>query len=306
MIVVVGSINMDIVINVEKIPQLGETVMGQDAIHVPGGKGANQAAAIAKLGRDVKLIGAVGTDSDGDFLIEYIKGSGVDTSYILKKDIAFTGMAFIVVDSNGDNVITVTPGANFKLTPEDIEHSYSAIQAAQILLVQLEIPLDTARKALEMAKAYGKMTILNPAPGTLLESHIYSLADILTPNKMELGCLSGIDIDSDEDVVRACGILRAQGASTIIVTLGSEGSFLYDSNGGEFIPATEVDAVDSTAAGDAYSAALAFYIARMEGQCQMRDAAKFASLAGALTVTRAGALPSLPSAEELENFLKNL
>ena len=306
MIAVVGSINMDMVVNVNSIPRIGETVLGDDALRVPGGKGANQAVTIAKLGGEVALIGAVGTDPTGEFLLDSIKKSGVDTHHVVKKSKALTGMAFVIVDNKGDNIITVTPGANFHLAPMDIENNCSVLQSAKIVLVQMEIPIQTVQKTLEVAKAYGKTTLLNPAPATQFDHRLYSLVDILTPNKTELEFLSGMKADTNDEILKACETLYAKGISTIIVILGSKGSFLFDSNGGEFIPAVHVTAVDSTAAGDAYNAALAFYLAQPNKERSIREAAQFASLAGALTVTKVGAQPSLPTAKELEAFWKSL
>lgn len=299
MVIVVGSLNMDLVVRAPRIPRPGETVLGSDFKQVPGGKGGNQADAAAKLGAETAMIGAVGNDSMGDQLVHSLKKDGVNVDMVLVKENLPTGVAAIVVEDSGNNAITVAPGANSGLTPEDLTAMGKVFERAKVMLVQLETPLDTVKSALRMAREKKVTTILNPAPANELDSEILSLVDILTPNESELELLSGMDTDTIEKVEAAGRSLLKKGVSKLIVTLGSQGSLHIDKDSSRLLPAYGVKAVDTTAAGDSFNAALAV---SMSKGGSMEDAMDFATKVGAMTVTKHGAQTSLPLIHEVEDF----
>lgn len=298
MITVVGSLNMDLVTQSDRLPRPGETVMGKDFKQVPGGKGGNQAAAIGKLGYEVNMIGCVGKDAMGKFLKDSLKESGVNVESVLEKE-ASTGVASIVVDKKGTNFITVAPGANYQLSVDDIKELSPVITSSNLLLVQLEIQLDTVREALKIAKKAGKMTVLNPAPAVPLDDEMLQNTDILTPNETELELLSGLPTDTLESVKIAGRKLIGQGVKELVVTLGGNGSMHITKDQSKHYPAYKVKVVDTTGAGDSFNGAMAVYLS----QGRTMDAAiKFAMKVGAVTVTREGAQTSLPTREEVEQF----
>ncbi len=297
-VVVVGSSNTDMVVPVPHIPGVGETVLGEDLIIAPGGKGANQAVAAARLGAEVVFIGAVGSDDFGQKAIKGLKADGIDTSYIKIVDGTPSGVALIMVDPSGNNSIAVSPGANSRLFPEDIELSSTALQNARIMLTQLEVPLDTVATALELGRKMGCVTMLNPAPApaTGLPSDIISQVDMITPNEVEARALVGRDMPA-EDLAKA---LLDLGVKTVILTLGERGALVAQQDKLVAMEPFVVSPVDTTAAGDAFSGALAVAIA--EG-LELIDAVRFANAAAALSVTKMGAQPSMPTRAELETFL---
>ena len=299
MVIVVGSLNMDLVVRAPKIPRPGETVLGSDFKQVPGGKGANQADAASKLGAETAMLGAVGKDSMGDQLIQALKKDGVNVEMVLKKENLPTGVAAIVVEDSGNNAITVAPGANSALTPDDLSGMEKVFEKAKVMLVQLETPIDTVKASLRMARKNNVTTILNPAPATELDDEIFSLVDILTPNETELELLSGMETDSIEKVEAAGKHLLKKGVSKLIVTLGSQGSIHIEKDFVRLHPAYSVKAVDTTAAGDSFNAALAVSLAKGE---PMENAITFATKVGAMTVTKHGAQTSLPLMGEVLEF----
>ena len=299
MVIVVGSLNMDLVIRAPKIPRPGETVLGSDFRQVPGGKGANQADAAAKLGAETAILGAVGRDSMGSTLVQALKMDGVKVDMVLEKEDLPTGVAAIVVEDSGNNAITVAPGANSGLTPHDISSMEGIFKGATVMLVQLETPLDTVKRALQLARENNVKTILNPAPAMELDDEIFSLVDIMTPNETELEILSGMDTSDLDKVERAGQYLLKKGVSRLIVTLGSQGSMDIVQDSATTYPAYKVKAVDTTAAGDSFNAALAVSIANGES---MEDSIRFATKVGAMTVTKHGAQTSLPLVGQVEDF----
>ena len=299
MVIVVGSLNMDLVVRAPKIPRPGETVLGSDFKQVPGGKGANQADAASKLGAETAMLGAVGKDSMGDQLIQALKKDGVNVEMVLKKENLPTGVAAIVVEDSGNNAITVAPGANSALTPDDLSGMEKVFEKAKVMLVQLETPIDTVKASLRVARKNNVTTILNPAPATELDDEIFSLVDILTPNETELELLSGMETDSIEKVEAAGKHLLKKGVSKLIVTLGSQGSIHIEKDFVRLHPAYSVKAVDTTAAGDSFNAALAVSLAKGE---PMENAITFATKVGAMTVTKHGAQTSLPLMGEVLEF----
>ena len=298
-IVVVGSANTDLVVRTEVAPDAGETVVGKDFLIAPGGKGANQAVAAARLGGEVTFVAKLGDDDFGRNNLGLYREEGIDTSLISFDRDAPSGVALIIVEEGGENRIVVVPGANGRLTPRDIERSRRAFEGAAVLLVQLEIPLETVEAALRMAKAEGLLTVLNPAPATPLDREVLELVDILTPNEIELfGLLGGPHAKSVEEEARR---LLELGPRHVVVTLGEKGAMIVSPGRDALhIPAFEVEPVDTTAAGDAFNGALA--VALAEGK-PIEDAVKFACAAGALATTVLGAQPSLPRRDEVEALL---
>lgn len=297
-ICVIGSLNMDLVVNVDNMPKKGQTLIGSDFKEVPGGKGANQAVAMARLGGDVTMIGKVGTDSFGQTLIDALKNDNVNTTYVHKED-GPTGVAMITVDKNAENSIVVAPGANFKVKENDIDKNIDAIKNSDIVVVQLETPLETIKYALKSAKKLGKYTILNPAPAVKLEDSIIENVDLLTPNETELEILSGVSINCEDDILKAAQTMIEKGVKELIVTLGSKGSLYINKETSMFKKSYKVDAVDTTAAGDSYTGALSVAFSKGENIDVAMD---FASRVGALCVTKEGAQSSLPTLEEVERF----
>jgi len=301
-VVVVGSFNIDLVIKAERRPQKGETLIGQEFGMFSGGKGFNQATAAARLGADVVMIGRLGTDTFGDILMSASTEEKIDTNFVVRDAEVGTGVATIVIDAAGDNSIILVPHANMRLSVEDVERASAQIASADVLLLQLEVPIEASQKAAEIAKANGAKVILNPAPARELPDSFLAQVDILTPNEVETEFLSGLKVSDDEGAQRAAQVLLDKGISTVVLTLGDRGALLLTSDVRKLIPAYKVDVVDTTAAGDAFCGALATALA--QGKTS-EDAVAFANAAGALAVTVLGAQPSIPTAEKVEAFLAN-
>ena len=297
-ICVIGSLNMDLVVNVDKMPKPGQTIIGSNFKEVPGGKGANQAVAMARLNGNVSMIGKVGEDGFGQTLINSLKNDKVDTTYI-KTTKGATGVALITVDNNAQNSIVVSPGANFEVKEEDIDNNIEAIKNSDIVVLQLETPLNTIKYALKKSKELNKYTILNPAPALKLDDEIIKNVDLLTPNETELEIISGVNIETEEDIQKAAQIMIEKGVKELIVTLGSKGSLYINKEKSIFKKAYKVQAVDTTAAGDSYTAALAVALSKDKN---IEEAMDFASKVGALSVLKEGAQSSLPTLEDVENF----
>ena len=297
-ICVIGSLNMDLVVNVDTMPKPGQTIIGSNFKEVPGGKGANQAVAMARLNGNVSMIGKVGEDGFGQTLINSLKNDKVDTTYIQTAKGA-TGVALITVDKNAQNSIVVSPGANFEVKEDDIDNNIEAIKNSDIVVLQLETPLNTIKYALNKAKELNKYTILNPAPAVKLDDEIIKNVDLLTPNETELEIISGVSIETEEDIQKAAQIMIEKGVKELIVTLGSKGSLYINKEKSMFKKAYKVEAVDTTAAGDSYTGALAVALSQDKN---IEDAMDFASKVGALSVLKEGAQSSLPILEDVENF----
>ena len=297
-ICVIGSLNMDLVVNVDTMPKPGQTIIGSNFKEVPGGKGANQAVAMARLNGNVSMIGKVGEDGFGQTLINSLKNDKVDTTYIQTAKGA-TGVALITVDKNAQNSIVVSPGANFEVKEEDIDNNIKAIENSDIVVLQLETPLNTIKYALNKAKELNKYTILNPAPAVKLDDEIIKNVDLLTPNETELEIISGVSIETEEDIQKAAQIMIEKGVKELIVTLGSKGSLYINKEKSMFKKAYKVEAVDTTAAGDSYTGALAVALSQDKN---IEDAMDFASKVGALSVLKEGAQSSLPTLEDVKNF----
>ena len=294
-IVVVGSINIDMVFRLPRLPVTGETVSGASFVAHPGGKGANQAVAAARLEVPTVMIGCVGDDSWGQLLLSGLQGEGIDCAHVAQAP-GSSGCAGIMVAAGGDNIIAVATGANALLSPGRVEGAGDAIAQSKALMIQLEIPLETVMTALKLAKEAEVITILDPAPAKALAPELLALVDYLTPNALEASCLTGIDVHCWNTAAQAARKLRNQGANTVIVTMGKLGAFFSGPAGEVRIAAPPVAAVDATAAGDAFNGALA--AALVQG-IQPDIAADIAAAAGALAVVKAGAQPSLPTLAEL-------
>ena len=290
-IVVVGSSNTDMTIKAAHLPARGETVLGGSFQMGPGGKGANQAVAAARLGGDVTFICKVGRDLFGDNAIRGYEADGIDTTHILRSEKP-SGVALILVDDTGENVISVAPGANGDLTPGDIESVRDVIESADYVILQLEIPVESTVTAARIAHEAGACVILNPAPAAILPEEIFRYVSIITPNQTEMSLLTGID----DDVTAMVAKLSSMGVDTVVMTRGSKGCVLYGKEESEMIPALKVDAIDATAAGDTFCGALC--VGLSEGM-SLKDAALFATRASSITVQRMGAQSSIPFRNEL-------
>jgi len=300
-VVVVGSANTDMVVKARTIPSPGETVIGGEFLMAPGGKGANQAVAAARLGAEVAFVARLGKDIFAEASLANYRQAGLNTDFIVLDEAAPSGVALIMVDASGQNSIVVAPGANARLSPKDVLRAERIIAQADAVVAQLEVPSETVRTAFELARRYGARTILNPAPapGGPLSSDLLSLVDILTPNEHEVQALTGMALEAGQEEM-ACQ-LRSLGIEEVVVTLGRQGGIYAGPSGIERFPACPVEAQDTTAAGDVFTGALA--CARAEGKA-MHEAIRFASHAAAISVTRMGAQPSIPTREEVEDFLR--
>lgn len=306
-VAVVGSANVDLVLRSERMPIKGETLIGNAFDIFTGGKGFNQAAAAARLGADVTLIAKIGDDPFADILRSAIDFENINTEFVKTDADAGTGVATIVVEPDGENSIIVVPGANMRLTPSDIDVAQNSIAEADILLLQLETPIDTSEYAIEIAKANETIVILDPAPARPLPANLLSQVDILKPNEVEAGVLSGRAVTTPEDGVAAAKALQSQiasdGLSAVVLTLGEQGVLTYTQTEMTHIPAIAVDVVDTTGAGDAFSGALATALAEDR---EFIEAVKFANAAGAAAVTTLGATPSMPKREKIEEILTHI
>jgi ribokinase len=300
-IIVVGSLNADLVQRVERLPKAGETIAGSDLKIIPGGKGANQACAAARLGGKVEMVGCVGDDAFGPMLIKSMQAMGANPSNVHISPGA-TGTAAILVLSTGENTIVISPGANGRLTPAETMNAMSALTGDSVLLAQLEVPLETTRAALKVARERGATTIFDPAPARSLPSEFLELASFITPNQTEAALLLGSrdEIESYEDAERAAHRLLERGPQVVVMKLGSKGVVIADANGSQRFPSFSVDAVDTTAAGDTWNGAFAVALAENKS---LPEAARFANAAGALSVTRYGAQSSIPDRVEVERLL---
>ena len=296
LIVVVGSSNTDMVIKADHLPAPGETILGGTFFTNPGGKGANQAVSAARLGGNVMFIAKTGDDIFGKKSFELFKQEGIDTSYIIADPGNVSGVALITVDKTGENCIVVAPGANAALTPADVQIAKEKIEKAAILLIQLEIPIETVQYVVTTAASKKITVVLNPAPFCPLSDDLLRNISIITPNKTEAEMLTGIKINNDDDAKQAAQYLYNKGIPTVIITMGSRGALVFHKTEFTFINARPVKAVDTTAAGDIFNGALA--VALAEGS-NMIEAVNFACNAASVSVTRIGAQSSAPYKNEM-------
>jgi ribokinase len=298
-IVVVGSLNMDLVVKVARMPRAGETVSGRDLQTIPGGKGANQAAAAARLGGWVAMVGRVGDDAFGPRLVENLDRQGVDTRCVRLDAAAATGTAMILVDNSGENSIVISAGANGRVGRQDLDGAEGLLAQARILLLQFEVPLDAVAQAMAIARRCGVRVVLNPAPAYPIAPELLAGADFLVPNESEASLLTGMEVQDLPSAEAAARKLRALGVPVVIITLGEKGALLVEDGRSVHVPARAVQAVDTTAAGDAFIGGLAVALVR---GLPLAEAVRYAGCAGTLAVTRFGAQTSLPSAEEVQAF----
>jgi ribokinase len=300
-IVVVGSSNMDLVVKSPRIPAKGETILGGDFIMTPGGKGANQAVAVAKLGAEVYFVAKLGDDIFGRQSLSNFQKVGIHTDYVEQTKQAPSGVALITVDDAGDNVIVVAPGANLKLSPEDVKKVQPVIASSGAVAAQLEVPLETVEFAVRLANDASVPFILDPAPAQKLSDEFLRMVDVLTPNETEAGILTGMNVTDEDSALAAAKELLQRGVKAVILTMGAKGYLLATKGAAEFVPSVKVDAVDATAAGDAFTGSLAVGLAQGK---TLKDAALFANHVAALSVTKMGAQSSMPDAVQVENFVK--
>ncbi len=287
---------MDMVVKTSHIPVPGETVLSGSFFMNPGGKGANQAVSVARLGGDVAFVSKVGNDVFGKQSTQLFEEEGIDIAHLLSDDTLPSGVALITVDRSGENSIVVASGANAGLTPADLEDALDKIAGAGIVLMQLEIPTETVHFAAIYAVKHGVKVILNPAPANTLPPKLLSCIDIITPNQSEAAMLSGINVTDAATAAQAAVAIHNLGVKSVIITMGAMGCVIYDKGEITLVPAQKVEAVDTTAAGDVFCGALA--VALAEGGT-LFDAVDFASRAAAISVTRMGAQPSIPYRKEL-------
>jgi ribokinase len=298
-IVVIGSSNTDMVVKVPHIPAPGETILGTDFMTIPGGKGANQAVAAARAGADVTFIACVSDDAFGKQSVENYRKEGIDTSSIKIQPGIHSGIALINVAEDGENSISVAPGANSWLFPEDIHGFEGAFEGAKVVLAQLEIPMETVEAAAEIAHEKGIPFILNPAPGAPISECLLSKVTIITPNETEAAIITFQKDFSEKDIPAMANEIFEKGDATVLLTLGSKGVFLKTFDFEEMIPGYQVKAVDTTAAGDVFNGALA---AALAGEMDLKEAVNFAQRAAAISVTRMGAQPSTPTLDEIRDY----
>lgn len=298
-ILVIGSSNTDMTVKTDKLPAPGETVLGGVFTMGNGGKGANQAVAAKRLGGDVTFVCKVGKDLFGENSSESYSREGLDISHILYSEKP-SGVALINVDANAENSISVASGANMDFSVEDIRKIEDVIREAGILLLQLEIPVETVLEAARIASESGTFVILNPAPACTLPSEIYRYVSLVIPNETEVSQMSGVQVTDCATAEEAAGRLRLQGAGNVIITLGSKGSLICGNDGVTHIPSRKVDAIDTTAAGDTFCGALC--VALAEGK-DLVQAVRFATVASSIAVTRSGAQESVPKRAEVDDAL---
>lgn len=299
-ILVIGSFMMDLVVRTDRYPQSGETVIGTSFSKFPGGKGANQAVAAARLGADVTMVGKVGSDPFGDEFLFTLKNEGINTANILRDTRYPTGVGSITLEENGNNRIVVVPGANLHYDSSELNSIKSLIQGSELLMVQLEMDLGMIEQAVAYAAEVKVPVILNPAPAQKLSDELLRNITYLTPNETEVELLTGIKVLSLEDAENAGKVLLEKEVQNIIITLAEKGALIVNHTGTIHVPSLKVQPVDTVAAGDSFNGALAVGI--VNGR-PLKDAVEYANAVGAITVTREGAIPSLPNKVEVAEFL---
>jgi ribokinase len=299
-VTVVGSFNTDLVSRTPRMPVPGETILGGPFHMGPGGKGANQAVAAARLGADTTMVVKLGTDAFGDLAEGNLVKEGVRSDFVLRTDETHTGAALIILDAGGENMIVVAAGANNLLSPEDVEEAREAITNADVMLAQLEIPQETVDRAIQLAHEAGVTVLLNPAPGREVSGDVLAMCDVVTPNETETQIITGLPVrDLGEAKVAAARLLE-KGVGAAVITLGANGALVVTPQGTTHVPGRSVEVVDTTGAGDAFSGALAVGLA--EGM-ELTQAVAFANAAAALQVTKIGTAPAMPYRDDVDALL---
>lgn len=300
-IITMGSINQDIFVNADQYPKLGDTVWVKSVNNQPGGKGANQAISLSKIGNEVRFIGAVGQDNQGQNMLDNLKKYGVNTEYISIKDDINTGTFIVILDGNGENTMLGTLGANNYLTELEIKKAFENTDA-QYFLLQLETNKDAIEKSIEIAKQKDIKIILDPAPADGYDEKFLKHAFIVTPNQQEAQVISGVEVNDRESAEKAAKIIKTKGAENVIVKMGDKGSLILNNDKTTFVPAYQVDAVNTVGAGDVFAAAMTVYL---NDSLNIEEAVKFASAASAIKVSKEETQEAIPSYSEIIEFMKN-
>ncbi|MEA4827216.1 ribokinase [Clostridium sp. JNZ J1-5] len=292
---ILGSINMDIILNVKRMPAIGETIFGEDIKNAGGGKGANQAVASKRSGAEVFMVGKVGKDKNGEELTASLVNDNINVDYIFKDNTVPTGTAVITVSEEGNNSIIVVPGANMTITSEEMDKAKKAIELCHMVIAQFETPIDTTIEAFKYAKESGKITILNPAPAKNIPSELYKYTDVIIPNETEISELTGIKVENLEEAKLGADKFLEEGVKYVIVTLGEKGAALITKDKAEIIPAYKVNAVDTTAAGDSFIGGLSskLDVANFNYN-SLKEAIIFGNKVSSIVVQKEGAQPSIP------------
>jgi len=300
-----GSMNMDMVVAVDSMPKVGETILCSNVKKIPGGKGANQAIAAKRSGAEVYMIAKIGRDENGDALLKGLEEDNINTKYVLKDNNESTGMAIITVNKEGNNSIIVVPGSNMNISKEEIVEAQDAIKNSDILATQLETPMDAAVEAFKIAKKYNKMTVLNPSPAKDLSNELIENTDIIVPNETEAYKLTGVEVKDIDSAKEASKFFLDKGVKAVITTLGENGAVIVTKENAELIPAYKVKAVDTTAAGDSFLGAV---VSKIDSQKisfeNLKEAVKFGSKVSSIAVQRKGAQPSIPYLKEVNEIHK--
>ena len=299
-ILVIGSTNVDFLIRSDKIPSVGETVTGGVFMQNFGGKGANQAVGAARSGGDVTFVTCLGEDLYADELLRSFKKDGINTKYVFRDKESATGSALILLDKVGNNCISVAPGSNYKLTPSHIDQALDSFLEAEMIVIQMELAPETTNYVFDLAKKYKKRVLFNLAPAMPFNKEVLRQVYAFVVNEVEASMVTGLRVESDDEIRLAASALLALGPQVAVITLGSNGSFIAAAKHRQYVSAYKVKAVDTTAAGDVYCGSLA--VALVEGKA-LTDAVRFAGAAAAISVTRLGAQPSAPRREEIEDFM---
>jgi ribokinase len=302
-VLVIGSMNMDLVVQTPRVPVDGETIVGTAFNRYFGGKGANQAVAAARQGAKTIMAGRVGRDLFGQDQIQSLQSEQINTDYVVVDDKHASGIASIILDEQGSNRIIVVPGANGAVTKEDVDALSPVLAQCDVLVVQLEIPIDTVLYAIKKAHGLGVKVVLNPAPANSLPEDIYKHISVITPNESEAQLLTGIEVKDLSSAKSAAQVLLDKGVEQVVITLGSRGVYGLTKTNEFHLPAHKVTPVDTVAAGDTFTGALAVMIG--EGQ-SLEDGARYANAASAIAVTRHGAQPSIPQRDEVVSFLRGV
>lgn len=298
-ILVIGSSNTDMVVKASRLPMPGETILGGTFTMYPGGKGANQAIAAKRLGGNVTFVSKIGNDLFGMQAMEIYQSEKIKTEYIFSDPKTSSGVALISVDSSGENCIIVDSGANKNLSVKDIDQVKNTIQNSDIILIQLEIPLETVEYAVSIAHNYNKKVILNPAPATAISDELLKKLHVILPNRIEAEMLSGIKVKDEKSAFRAANEISKKGVSNVVITLGKDGAYVKEKDNCMLLPANRVDTLDTTGAGDVFCGAVSVYLS--EGHTLM-EAVTFANLAASIAVTRLGAQSAIPYRNEVELY----